>query len=46
LALAKDGKANFLLTGDNDLLDIGKFGETVIMKIADFIDKTTIMMVS
>ena len=24
LALAKDGKANYLLTGDNDLLDIGK----------------------
>lgn len=25
LSLAKDGKANYLVTGDNDLLEIGKF---------------------
>jgi uncharacterized protein len=30
LALAKDGKANYLLTGDNDLLDIGKYEKTII----------------
>jgi putative PIN family toxin of toxin-antitoxin system len=39
LALAIDGKANFILTGDNDLLDIGKIGETYIVKIADFIKR-------
>lgn len=38
LALSKDGNANFLLTGDNDLLEIGKFGKTKILKIADFIE--------
>mgnify|MGYP001627422790 CR=1 FL=1 len=39
LALAKDGKADYLLTGDNDLLEIGKFGGTKIMKIGDFLEK-------
>ena len=42
LALAKDGKANLLLTGDNDLLEIGKFGITSIIKIADFIKKNSL----
>ncbi|HPX77130.1 MAG TPA: putative toxin-antitoxin system toxin component, PIN family [Bacteroidales bacterium] len=41
LSLAKDGKANYLLTGDNDLLEIGKFGETEIIKITDFIKKNS-----
>jgi putative PIN family toxin of toxin-antitoxin system len=40
LALAKDGKADYLLTGDNDLLEIGKFDRTLIIKYKDFINKT------
>ena len=40
LALAKDGKVSFLITGDNDLLEIGQFGETSIIKITDFIKKS------
>lgn len=36
LALAKDGKANYLLTGDNDLLELKTFGKTKIEKIAAF----------
>jgi hypothetical protein len=40
LALAKDGKADYLLTGDNDLLIIGKFEQTTILTITDFLKKT------
>lgn len=36
LALAKDGKADYLLTGDNDLLDLRKIGKTKIITITDF----------
>lgn len=39
LALAKDGKANYLLTGDNDLLDIGKYEKTIIIKISEFLEQ-------
>ena len=39
LALAKDGKANYLLTGDNDLLDIGKYEKTIIIKISEFFEQ-------
>ena len=39
LALAKDGKANYLLTGDNDLLDIGKYEKTIIVKISEFFEQ-------
>jgi len=38
LALAKDGKADYLLTGDNDLLVIKKFGKTKITTIANFFE--------
>ena len=38
LALAKDGKADYLLTGDFDLLCIKKFGKTKIGTITDFIE--------
>ena len=38
LALAKDGKADYLLAGDKDLLDLKKFGKTKIITIADFIE--------
>ena len=37
LALSIDGNANFLITGDKDLLDLKKFGETKIISIAEFL---------
>ena len=40
LAIAKDGKADYLLTGDNDLLDLKKFGKTKIITIVNFIETT------
>jgi putative PIN family toxin of toxin-antitoxin system len=39
LSLAKDGKANYILTGDNDLLELCKFEQTEIIKITDFFKK-------
>lgn len=38
LALANDGKADYLLTGDKDLLELKKFGKTKIEKLTAFID--------
>ena len=38
LALAKDSNANFLVTGDEDLLVLSKFGDTQILRFKDFID--------
>ncbi|MEX0686656.1 MAG: putative toxin-antitoxin system toxin component, PIN family [Balneolales bacterium] len=38
LSLSLDGNADYLLTGDNDLLVLKKIGKTQIMKIADFLD--------
>jgi probable toxin-antitoxin system toxin component, PIN family len=40
LALAKDGKADYLITGDKDLLELKKFGKTKIKTIVGFIDET------
>ena len=40
LSLAKDGKADYLLTGDKDLIDLIKFGKTKIKTISAFIDET------
>jgi predicted nucleic acid-binding protein len=40
LALAKDGKAHYLLTGDKDLLDLEKFGKTRIVTISHFLEET------
>ena len=37
LALAKDGKATHLITGDKDLLDIKLFGKTKIITIAEYL---------
>jgi len=37
LELAKDGKATYLLTGDNDLLDIQTFGRTKILTLTHFL---------
>jgi uncharacterized protein len=39
LALAKDGKADYLLTGDKDLLELKKFGKTQIKTITAFIEE-------
>lgn len=39
LALAKDSNADFLITGDKDLLSIGKFENTIICSLTDFIEK-------
>ncbi|MCL2039501.1 MAG: putative toxin-antitoxin system toxin component, PIN family [Bacteroidetes bacterium] len=36
LALAKDSKADYLITGDNDLLVLEQFEGTKIIKIVDF----------
>jgi len=40
LALAKDGHADYLLTGDRDLLELKKFGNTMIKTVVTFIDET------
>lgn len=39
LSLAKDGKADYLVTGDKDLLVIDNFGKTKITKLTDFLEK-------
>ncbi|HHV86410.1 MAG TPA: putative toxin-antitoxin system toxin component, PIN family [Petrimonas sp.] len=39
LSLAKDGKADFLITGDKDLLVLNPFGNIEIVSISDFICK-------
>lgn len=36
LALAKDGKADYLITGDSDLLVMKKFGKCKIVKYSEF----------
>lgn len=38
LALAKDTNAHFLITGDEDLLVLSKFGNTQIIRFKDFIN--------
>jgi len=42
LALAKDGKANYLITGDKDLLELNSFGRTQILTTRQFQDKFNI----
>ena len=37
LSLSIDGNANYLLTGDKNLLDLAKFGETSIVTISEFL---------
>ena len=39
LSLSMDGNADFLLTGDNDLLILTKFRKTSIITISDFLDE-------
>jgi putative PIN family toxin of toxin-antitoxin system len=36
VSLAIDSKANYLISGDKDLLDLNKIGDTVVLKYADF----------
>jgi len=36
LALAKDGNADYLITGDTDLLVLKKFGETKFINMSEF----------
>ena len=38
LSLAVDGNATILLTGDQDLLDLKKFGETAIITITAYLE--------
>jgi putative PIN family toxin of toxin-antitoxin system len=37
LALCEDGKADYLITGDEDLLVLKKFKKTIILKIGDYL---------
>ena len=39
LALAKDGKADYLITGDNDLLVLKKIGASRIISITEFLSE-------
>jgi putative PIN family toxin of toxin-antitoxin system len=39
LSLCKDAKADYLLTGDNDLLVLNEFGKTKIVTITEFISQ-------
>jgi putative PIN family toxin of toxin-antitoxin system len=41
LALAKDGKADFLITGDRALVELEEFSGTRIVGYADFIELLT-----
>ncbi len=36
VSLALDSKANFLISGDKDLLDLNTIGITVVLKYSDF----------
>jgi putative PIN family toxin of toxin-antitoxin system len=40
LSLSEDGKADFLLTGDKDLLDINIFNQTKIITMSAFLDSS------
>jgi uncharacterized protein len=39
LSLSVDGKADFLLTGDKDLLELAQFHKTEIITISEFLKK-------
>jgi len=36
VSLAIDSKADYLISGDKDLLELEKIGETIVLKFADF----------
>lgn len=39
LALSTIGQADFLITGDDDLLTLGEFGGVLIVKLAEFLGR-------
>jgi putative PIN family toxin of toxin-antitoxin system len=39
LSLCLDGKANYLITGDQDLLSLNRFKRTDIIKMTEFLNK-------
>lgn len=39
LSLAQDGKADYILTGDKDLLDLNPFGKVKIITVSDFLNQ-------
>jgi uncharacterized protein len=39
LALSKDSNADFLITGDKDLLVLKQFENTIILTLSDFVEK-------
>ena len=39
LSLSKDSRANYLITGDSDLLDLREFQGTEILRMSDFLKK-------
>lgn len=41
LELAKDGKADYLVTSDDDLLTLKSFGQKRILKFKDFLNELT-----
>jgi len=41
LELAKDGQADYLITGDDDLLVLKSFKQTKILKLKDFLNELT-----
>jgi putative PIN family toxin of toxin-antitoxin system len=42
LSLAKDAQADFLLTGDKDLLVLNPFEKTQIIKLSDYLEQVTV----
>ncbi len=40
VSLAIDSKADFLVTGDLDLLELNNIGKTIVIKFTDFEEKT------
>jgi len=38
LSLAHDGQATHLISGDKDLTDLGMYGKTVILSIAEYLE--------
>ena len=42
LALAKDAQADFLLTGDKDLLVLNPFEKTHIIKLSEYLEQQTV----
>lgn len=39
LSLATDGKADYLITGDKELLEVGTYNGTIIISMTEFLNK-------